>query len=366
MKKTNEKVNSFSLSVLVITLSGAPFWGILTSYILYNSKEATPVSMIIGYILGLIISKVFLSFNDTYKDLISSKKIDKIYGKFGIVINFIEVILALFAYIFLCYRLSSFLSSQYLIETPQIYFYLLILALTYYIASKGIETLTRVTIISLYVAIFIFIFDYSILFKEINWNNFLPLLTVNIKSILKSSVIYALFSSVLPIFSMSIKKADIVEEENFNKMYIKMYSISSLILFIAITFTIGVYGIRLSSLFDYPLYTVLKKIELFSFIDSIENISVILWILYSINASASVLLSIFNNLKEALNLTNKKFKYSKLIIMIIILLITLLFYNKNSYIETIEYIKYPIYVTFTLFLITFISLIISKISRKKK
>ena len=38
MKNKNEKVNSFSLSILVITLSGAPFWGILTSYLLYNSK----------------------------------------------------------------------------------------------------------------------------------------------------------------------------------------------------------------------------------------------------------------------------------------------------------------------------------------
>ena len=34
MKNKNEKVNSFSLSILVITLSGAPFWGILTSYLL--------------------------------------------------------------------------------------------------------------------------------------------------------------------------------------------------------------------------------------------------------------------------------------------------------------------------------------------
>lgn len=366
MKNKNEKVNSFSLSILVITLSGAPFWGILTSYLLYNSKEATPISMLIGYFLGLIISKIFLSFNDTHKDLISSKKIEKIYSKFSIVINIIEAILAIFTYIFLCYRLSSFLSSQYLIETPDIYFFILILALTFYIADQGIETLTRVTIISIYVAITIFVFDYINLFKEINFNNFLPILTVNFKSIIKSSIIYALFSSVPPMFAMSISKTDIIDHENFNKMYYRMYSISFIILLIAITTTIGVYGINLSSLFDYPLYTVLKKIEIFSFIDSIENISVILWILYSINAASAVLLSIFNNLKEALNLDKKKTKYFKALTMLLILIITIFFYKKNSYIETIEYIKYPIYVTFILFMLTFISLIISKIKSRKK
>ena len=366
MKNKNEKVNSFSLSVLVITLSGAPFWGILTSYLLYNSKEATPISMIIGYFLGLIISKIFLSFNDTHKDLISSKKIEKIYGKFSIVINIIEAVLAIFAYIFLCYRLSSFLSSQYLIETPDIYFYILILALTFYIANQGIETLTRVTIISIYVALAIFLFDYINLFKDINFNNFLPIITVNFKSIIKSSIIYALFSSVLPMFAMSISKSELTDPENFNKMYYKMYSISFIILLIAITSTIGVYGINLSSLFDYPLYTVLKKIEIFSFLDSIENISVMLWILYSINAASAVLLSIFNNLKEALNLDKKKTKYFKVLTMILILIITILFYKKNSYIETIEYIKYPIYVTFILFMLTFISLIIYKLKPNKK
>ena len=72
MKESNEKINSFSLSTLVITLSGAPFWGILTSYLLYNSREATPISMIIGYILGLLISKTILTLNDKHTNLISS------------------------------------------------------------------------------------------------------------------------------------------------------------------------------------------------------------------------------------------------------------------------------------------------------
>ena len=38
--KNNEKTNSFSLSTLVIALSGAPFWGILTSYMIHISKTA--------------------------------------------------------------------------------------------------------------------------------------------------------------------------------------------------------------------------------------------------------------------------------------------------------------------------------------
>lgn len=365
MKTSKEKINSFSLSTLVITLSGAPFWGILTSYLLYNSKEATPISMIIGYFLGLLISKAILTLNDSHTDLISSLKFKKIYGKLSIIINLIVALLSIFLYIFLCYRLSSFLSSQYLTETPEIYFYILILGLTYYIADKGIETLTRVSIISIIVAFSIFLFDYTNLIKDININNFLPFITVSYKNILKSSIIYALFSSIPPMFVMSIKKDDLTDKKNFNKLYYKMYTLSFITLLIAITFTIGVFGINLSSLFDYPLYTVLKKIEIFSFLDSIENISVMLWILYSINASASVLLCIFNNIKEALNISKKKQKYLKISVMIITLIITLIFYNTHNYIESYDYVKYPLYVTLTMLIIILLTIIIDKIKLKR-
>ncbi|MGN1028811.1 MAG: GerAB/ArcD/ProY family transporter, partial [Bacilli bacterium] len=252
-----------------------------------------------------------------------------------------------------------------LTEKPSIYFFLLILGLTFYIANKGIETLTRVSIISILVAFSIFIFDYTNLIKDININNFLPLITVSYKNIIKSSIIYALFSSIPPMFVMSIKKDDLIDKNNFNKLYYKMYTLSFISLFIAITFTIGVFGINLASLFDYPLYTVLKKIEIFSFLDSLENISVMLWILYSINAAASVLLCIFNNLKEALTLNKKKEKYMKISVMIITLIITFIFYNKYSYIESYDYIKYPLYVTLTMLIIICLTIIINKIKFKR-
>ena len=42
----NDKINSFSLSTLIIALSGAPFWGILTSYMIHNSSKASLVQQL--------------------------------------------------------------------------------------------------------------------------------------------------------------------------------------------------------------------------------------------------------------------------------------------------------------------------------
>lgn len=363
MRKDNEKVNSFSQSSLIIHLSSAPFWGILTSYLLYKSKEFTPLSMLIGYIIGLLISKTFLSFFNMNDNLTQTEKIKNIYGKFHIVINLLIIILSISIYIFLCYRLSTFLSSQYLVETPYIYFYALILILTFYIANKGIETITRLSVISLFISIIIFLFDSINLIKEVNVNNFLPLINFNLKNILSSSIIYALFSSVPPLLSLYIKKTNIIDKEKYNKMYIKNYTLSFILLFTSITLTIGVYGINLASIFDYPLYTVLKKIEILSFLDSIENVSVILWVLFTINAASIVLSSIFNNIKETLSVNKNKTKYIKIVIMFITFIISLIFYKKSIYTEAISYIKYPVYSTLLLLIIILLTLIISKIKR---
>ena len=85
-----------------------------------------------------------------------------------------------------------------------------------------------------------------------------------------------------------------------------MYFISFIILSISTGITLGVYGIKIANLFDYSLYTVLKKISLFHFIDSIENISMVLWILYVLNASAMVLYSVISAVKETFNINKNK------------------------------------------------------------
>ena len=75
----NEKINSFSLSTLIIALSSAPFWGILTSYMIHNSSKASLISMIIGFILSLILSFIFLKFFDSYPELFGSEKLKKCF-----------------------------------------------------------------------------------------------------------------------------------------------------------------------------------------------------------------------------------------------------------------------------------------------
>ena len=133
-----------------------------------------------------------------------------------------------------------------------------------------------------------------------------------------------------------------------------MIIISFIMIFLSISTTIGVLGINISNLFDYPAYSVLKKIKLFSFLDSLENVSIMLWILYIINASSVMLSFISSSIKETFNIKSKT-------IIIILLIISFAIPNfiffSNNYNESYEYIYLPLSFLIIMFIIIIISLI---------
>ena len=123
-------------------------------------------------------------------------------------------------------------------------------------------------------------------------------------------------------------------------------------------------GIELCNIFDYPLYTVLKKISLFRFIESFENVSILLWVIYIINATSISLLCTFNTLKDTFNLKNKSFKYMKYILFVIAFLIPTIFFMDNTFIDSLNYVWIPASLTVMMLLIVTISLIFITIKNK--
>lgn len=353
-----EKINSFSLGTSVVALTGAPFWGIISSYLFNTSKNDIILSMLIGFIFSLLLSKLIITLFNRMPNKTIIGKFKTIYGKFSIIINIIYLLISLSIYIFLIYRLTSFLSSQYLINTSKIFMLFIVLITTFYIASKNIETVTRVSIISFYIAIFLYFFDSFSLINKIEMQNFLPLFTANKIDILKSSFAFSIYFALPSFFINGIKKDNISDPERFNKTYHTMYIISFVIIFLATIITLGIYGDKLCGIFDYSLYTVLKRIEILSFIDSIENISIMIWILYVINATSMILYSTINGIKETFNIKNKNVILIFLFILSIV--VRQLFFMNNNYIESFNYLTLPLIVNLILLLIIIISVFLSK------
>ena len=303
------------------------------------------------------------SFFKKHQELNFSQKLKKIFNKFSYIFILVMILCSLFGYILLTYRLTTFLSSEYLVETPKFFLLIAIVLLTNYMSFKGIETITRVSTISFYISIIIFIFDFISLLPQVNFENFLPLMNVKSSNIIISSIVFSFYFTI-PIIHINTISINQIEDKNkFSKYYYGTIVTSFIMIFLSISTTIGVFGINISNLFDYPFYAVLKRIKLFSFLDSLENISIMLWILYIINASASMMLFIHSSIKDTFNLNDKKSKNINFIIMIICFIIPNFVFLNNNYNESYEYIWFPFSFLLLMLSIIIISLIKNRLTK---
>lgn len=347
----NEKINSFSISTIILSLCTSCFYGIFSSYIINKTNNTSLLSITIGFIISLLISFIIYKFLKYKEDLTYTQKIKYTFPKLSFIINIISILSSIFGYMLLSYRLTSFLSNEYLILTPNYLISLLILSLTYYTSSKGIQTVIRVSYITFFISIIIFIFDFTSLVSSIDINNYLPLITINIKDIITSSFIFSTYFIIPIIYINTIPLNIINDNTNFIKYYYLMITISFIIIFISIFTSIGVMGSNTLSIFDYPIYSTLKRIKLFSALDSLENISISAWFLFIINTLNIMLVYIFSGIKEQFNL-KKDNSIIKIIIMLLLFIIPNFIISNNNFNEFYDYIYIPIiFLLITLFII---------------
>ena len=90
-----DKINSFSLSTILFSISIAVLFGIINSYLLNTSNTSTPISLFIGYIISIILSLIPLKLFNTHQDKNLTKKTKIAYGKLSIIINIVYILTSL-------------------------------------------------------------------------------------------------------------------------------------------------------------------------------------------------------------------------------------------------------------------------------
>ena len=100
--------------------------------------------------------------------------------------------------------------------------------------------------------------------------NILPLFTFKNKNMIKSIFFYAILTSC-PLILLN-------DEDYSTKDYISSYIITNIISLIICFAIISILGRSLINMYSYPEYMVLKKIQISSFIENVENFISLLWL----------------------------------------------------------------------------------------
>lgn len=342
-----KKINNLEISALVAIITITMYSGININLIKNSTRTNSCISIIISYLIGIVPLILYLYISKYEEKLPLKDKIAKLFKSTHYIINpVLNIILAIIG-ITIIYNISNFITSQLLYRTPQIIIGILLTILVIYNVTKGINTITKVSLIMTFFNIFLFLVSFFALIKHINLENFLPILKNNTSCILPNALKLASINALPLILLLCIPKENTEKPEKYSKYIILSYIISSLISFLIFFATYGTLGTYLTNIFEYPEYIVLKKVVLFGFLERIENIVSNQWLV-----GDYIYLTIIIYYLSTSSCLSKKInnKFLSLNIGITLLILSTIIFKSstifNNYIKT-----YFPYITASLFII---------------
>jgi len=323
-----KKINSLQFTSMFLMLTITSYTGIGILSIIKTDARNAWMSVILSGILGLVILSLFIYINSFKENLTINEKNKILFGKIlGTIINYLIIIITFLYGISIFYNLNNFIVSQFLTRTPQYIIGILFSLLIIYINIKGIETISRTSLLLFSINIILFLIQFLSLTPQIDFSNFKPILENGINGVISGSFRICLLNFTPMLILLIIPKDYINDKDKFRKSLIISFIISIIIILLMIIVTIGNLGVELSSLYQYPEYIVLKRITIFNFLDKVENIIVIQWLFGLFTSTSIVVYNITKNLKK------KDSKILPILITSIILILSLNIFKNNTVFE---------------------------------
>ena len=355
-----KKISYLELASLVVIQTVTTFFGISISILKQDAGINAWLSALISYIIGFIPLLIVIYISNYEKDLNLHKKITKLFGdKIGFIINIILSLILISLATTLLYNINNFILSQFLYRTPFLISCTLFMILVIYTTNKGINTITKISLLLLILNIALYTINISSLFTSIDILNFYPLLKINTQNIIPASLKITSINYLPLLTILIIPKNRLTVPKNYTKTLIISYIIGAIISFGLVITTFGVLGIDLINVFEYSEYIVLRKVKLLGFLERIENIISLQWII----GTFIYLTIIIYTISKSIPLKSiKSHKYINVIIGIILIVLTMIIFKDNTIFD--NYIKnifpYIISGLSLIYILIFIKIILSK------
>ncbi len=353
-----DKLTSFQFSCLICFPILAFFSGIGTYNIIKTAQVDAYLSTIFACLFGIIVLLLFFYIFNYKPNLNIIEKNKYLFGKvLGTALNYLINILVLLIGVALIYNIGNFAISQFLSETPLLIFMILFSLVLIYNVHLGIKNISRVGIIFFSIVCFLTIISTLGVIPTIDFSNLNPFLEHGLTKPIQGGFTLTLIN-VIPIFTLLIvEKEQISDHHKITKKAFFFYAIAFLFTFLAIFLTLSSLGIHLSEIYQYPEYTVLKKISIFHFVDRIENFIYIKWVLNSFMCLSLIIYYISHSVQKQCKLR------VPIIVSVIIIYLALTIFKNNTFFYYFSYsiLPYCNLLLFFIFVIIAINIFIRKL-----
>jgi len=323
-----KKISSIEYNSLVWFLIRAGYIGVSISSLISISGRDSWLSGLLALVLGLIPFALFC-FLRNYDSKMNICDLNVyLFGKFG---NFLNIVLAVGAFFIAQIAfldMTHFINSQFLYKTPVLVISIVFIIPLAYSLFKGINAVSRTSLLLFYVVIFIIVFIILGISGGVELENLKPAFTSDPSSIIHGSLLLVAYN-VLPLFLLLILPKNILTDYSSKKSLI-FYFLAMISIVNAAFMTIGIFGYELSLLYEYPEFHLLKKVQIGDFIDRVESILSMEWILalfVLIMVAIYYVSRTFEQIFKAKEKTNNVFK---LIVCLLLLIINQFIFITNG------------------------------------
>jgi len=359
-----KKLHLFEYNCISYFLIRCAFVGICLNNLLIISKQDSWLSVISAFILGFIPLGIFyFIITHNPKENITDFIKNSLGNVLGTLIN---IGIIIFVFIFtslLLWNLINFIGSQYLYKTPSLAIAITFAIAIYYITSKSINVIGRCSIILFYISIFLFVFSGLGLMFNLDINNIKPTFEYGVMPILNGSLHYISYN-VLPLFLITIIPKN--ELNGSNKKFIRnsifFYFLATLSLFIVTFFLLSIYGVEYAQILQYPSYHILKRLSILGFIQRVESILSIQWILDLFVVIVMGLYFVKTSLRQTFNF--KDYKMVSFGLVILLVTVTHYLFKNNTVGNKIIMNIFPFFNYLFFLIIPTLVLIVRKIKKK--
>ena len=279
------KITLFQLCSICWQIMLASSIGIISCISINEAKQDAWISVVISAAVGIIFLFSYLYIFNYKKQMNFFELTNYLFNnKIGKIINF-TITISVFVYIIIYfYNMCNFINLNYLPDTPKLFISIIFLIPIIYLINQDLQVIARCLFIIFVFAIILHSAALIGLINQIDINNLKPIFTNSANSIFYTSLKIVPFTVFPNIMLLSIRKKNIINFKGVNSSILVTYLlVFGILLFITI-FIISVLGVRLSSLYQFPEFQVLKHISIANFIERMETTLSIHWIFYVISA----------------------------------------------------------------------------------
>lgn len=328
-----------AISILVMFTIGTS----IISGVAKTAKDNAWISIIMGAIISLPVYLILAGLLKAYKNKNIYEISEIVLGKFlGKLVGSILIFNGFYLAAILIRKVSEFMKISGLSDTPIMLIILLMILVSIYMMKQGISVFGKWCQVYFMIVLLVLLIEIIFLGEERNFANLNPLFYEGVEPVIKGAINVIAFPMVqcthlLGFFNL------LEEEGSYKKVFMYGWSISTIILLVLTIDNITVLGADLFADAYFPSYVTFRLMSIGRFLQKIESLMVLSYLIYGFVKFTSVLFSTLIGFKMVFNLQ----KVNSLIVPVCFLSSILAYLAYEDLIE-VEYIFTDIYIPYSI------------------